>query len=397
MAGGTRSYEMARRMVQAGHEVHVVCSDTDPSATKLKVQVIDGITVHWLPVPYDNKFGLTRRLIAFIKFGFQASSYASRIGADIVFASSTPLTIAVPGVRASRKQKIPMVFEVRDLWPEVPIALGALRFPLAKTSARTLEKWAYRNSKRVVALSPGMAEGVRYSGYPAEHIRCIPNSSDTAHFDVPASLGLAFRAKRSWLGDRPLIVYAGTFGKINGVGYLVELAAAMADIDPSVCFLAVGQGAEFDKVGALAHVHGVIGRNFFIEGAIPKSEVPALLSASTVCISLVVPVKELWNNSANKFFDAMAAGRPMAVNHGGWLAEILTENNAGLELDSSNFKTAAAELHAFMTPGRLQAARQAALALAYERFSRDRLAQELIEVLEEAIECTSKNNLERGE
>src|SRR5690606_26520793 len=144
---------------------------------------------------------------------------------------------AIPAVLGSRRLRVPMVFEVRDLWPEVPIAMGALDFPLAKYLARTLERWAYAHSARIIGLSPGMCAGIARTGYPPGRIDCIPNSADTDLFDVPADEGLRFRRGRPWLAGRPLVVYAGTLGKVNGVGYLAEMAAAMESLDPDVRFL----------------------------------------------------------------------------------------------------------------------------------------------------------------
>ena len=123
MSGGTRSYEMARRMVKKGHQVHMITSLRDGSSRSgiWKKEIIDGITVHWLSVPYDNKMSSIRRIYSFIIFAFKAGSKAISIGGDIIFATSTPLTISIPAIKAKNKLKIPMVFEVRDLWPELPI------------------------------------------------------------------------------------------------------------------------------------------------------------------------------------------------------------------------------------------------------------------------------------
>ena len=147
MSGGTRSYEMARRLVSMGHEVTLVTSWRNPSHNSdWFVTYESGIKVFWLPIPYSNKMGYLRRLYSFFRFAFEASFKACSIDSDIVFATSTPLTIAIPAVLASRFRGIPMVFEVRDLWPEMPIAIKALTNPLLISLARKLEFWAYRNS-----------------------------------------------------------------------------------------------------------------------------------------------------------------------------------------------------------------------------------------------------------
>ncbi|MGB3500408.1 MAG: glycosyltransferase family 4 protein [Mesorhizobium sp.] len=387
MTGGTRSYEMARRMVDAGHQVQMITSrsETHSSGAGWVREKIDGIDVHWLPVRYENTMGYVRRLFAFGSFAAKAGRYAARFDTDVVFATSTPLTVAVPGIQVSRSRKVPMVFEVRDLWPELPIAVGALNFPFAKPLARELERRAYANSTRVVALSPGMCEGVARTGYPANRISCIPNSSDTAEFDVSAELGERFRQQRDWLADRPLVIYAGTFGKINGVSYLADLAASMRPLNPEVRFLAVGRGAEAGVVADHASRIGVLGENFFIEDALPKREMPALFSASTVSTSLVIPLEALWNNSANKFFDSLAAGRPIVINYGGWQADLIEQQGIGLVLDPEDPQKSAQALNEFLKNDEaIRSARSASRHLAESRFSRDKLAGELIQVLDDA-------------
>ncbi|MBZ2168417.1 glycosyltransferase family 4 protein [Marinobacter sp. F4216] len=388
MSGGTRSYEMARRMVKAGHEVHMVtsCTEATDGNTGWYVEVIEGITVHWLPVEYSNSMGFGRRLWSFFQFATSAGRYAAKLGGDVVFATSTPLTIAIPAVQVSRKLQAPMVFEVRDLWPELPIAMGALKFPFAKTVAHKLERWAYKNASRVVGLSPGMCEGVIKTGYPETQTLCIPNSADVELFSVDKERGLNFRRSREWLGDRKLVVYAGTFGRINGVGYLAEIAHEMRSLDPDVRFLVVGGGAEFELVCEKAEGLGVLGRNFFMEGPLPKKDMPALLSAATVCTSLFIPLQPMWHNSANKFFDALAAGKPVMINYGGWQKDLLESYNAGISVSAESPREAAVHLKAFLNDdSRLASAGARASELAHTKFARDTLAQRLIETLESVV------------
>lgn len=387
MQGGTRSYEMARRMVAAGHEVHMVSSrPSDGRGRRWVEETVDGIHVHWLSVDYDNSMGLYRRLAAFGAFAREAASYAAQLDADVVFATSTPLTIALPGVKASRAQGVPLIFEVRDLWPEVPIAMGALDLPFAKSLARRLEKWAYRNSAFVIGLSPGMCEGIARAGYPPDRMTCIPNSADLELFQVSPAVGTAFRKARTWLQNRPLVLYAGTFGRVNGVGYMVELAKEMRLINPEVMFLAVGEGAEKSAIEEKAARLGVLNHNFYIEPSVPKRDIPALFSAATVCSSWVIDLEVLWHNSANKVFDGFAAGRPVVINHEGWQKELLEGELAGLSLPPRDVSLAAQKLNAFLSdPKAISTASASALRLAQTRFSRDALASQLIRIIEDVV------------
>src|SRR6185436_350076 len=179
MAGGIRSYEQARRLVARGHTVDVITTDITPGDRRLgwKVTHEDGVTVHWFKIPYNNHMSYARRLRAFAEFMLLATVRATRLRADLVFATSTPLTVAVPGVLAARLRRVPFVFEVRDLWPEVPIEMGLLRNPLARKLAGGLADFAYRNAAEVVALSPGMAAGVT-KRRPQTRTTMIPNAAD---------------------------------------------------------------------------------------------------------------------------------------------------------------------------------------------------------------------------
>ena len=325
MSGSTRSFEVGRRLVAAGHQVDIITSWQESTARKSWFTTdVSGMRVHWLPVRYSNHMNYPARIAAFFKFAIRAAGRARRVEGDVVFATSTPLTIAIPAVYAARRRGIPMVFEVRDLWPELPISIGALKNPVLRRAAKALERFAYSNSAAVVALSPGMAEGIVRTGYPREKVAMVPNASDLELFQRDAAQGRAFRQRFGIDDGRILVGYLGTLGRINGVGYLVQVAAALKD-DPRFAFLTVGDGQERELVAALARSEGVLDRNFLMLSKIPKTQVPALLSAVDVATSLFLPIPQMESNSANKFFDALAAGCCVAINYGGWHAQLLQE------------------------------------------------------------------------
>ncbi len=392
MSGGTRSYEIARRLVNAGHEVHMITSqrhsnDQCQDANKWFVTYEAGIIVHWTKIPYSNKLNYYERIRAFILFAWRSAARAAKLGGDVIFATSTPLTIAIPAVYAARKNKIPMIFEVRDLWPELPIAVGALRGYIPVTAARWLERFAYRNALRVVALSPGMKDGVVATGYPEDKIAVIPNSCDLELFNVDQEVGQALRKKYDWLQDRPLVVYTGTIGLINGVDYLARLASIVYQIDSEIRFAVIGTGKDENKVRQVAKQLGILNRNFYMLPSAPKREIPHWLSAADVATSVVIDLKEMWSNSANKFFDALAAGKPIVINYGGWQADIIRETGAGLVLDANNLETAAHELVNFIrNKEALNRAGKEAKNLAYKRFDRDKLVLQIENLFREVIE-----------
>lgn len=385
MSGGTRSYEIARRLVARGHDVHMVTTVRDElpdGARRWTTSETAGIHVHSLPVPYSNRMSYARRIEAFLRFAWEAGRKATQLGGDVVYATSTPLTIAIPAVRAARAHRIPMVFEVRDLWPEIPVAVGAVRNPLLIAAARRLERFAYRNAAHVVALSDGMRDGVVAVGHPASRVTVIPNACDRELFDVGPAPGQEIRAKYGWLANRPLVLYTGTLGLINGVSYMVKIAAAALRIDSEVRFAVVGEGREEALVRSTAASLGVLDRNFFLLPPVAKATMPAWLSAADIATSFVIDKPVLWANSANKFFDSLAASRPVAINYGGWQASTLEESGAGLVLDRNDPTRAAEQLvRAVRDTTWLASARAAAQRLATERYDRDLLTDRLEEVL----------------
>ena len=387
MAGGARSYEMARRLVAAGHEVHMVTSDQQArgGAAPWRETREAGIQVHWASVPYDNVMSYGRRIQAFVDFAWRAARRATALQGDVVFATSTPLTIALPGVHAARRSECPMVFEVRDLWPAVPIAIGAIRNPVAVGAARWLERYAYRNATRIVALAPGMRDEIVATGYPAERVTVIPNGCDLGTFDDPAA-GQVLRDSLTWLGDRPLLVFTGTFGLVNGMEYLPRLAAELQRIDPGICVAAIGTGREFDKTRQLAAELGVLDRNLYLLGKRPKREAATWTQAADMNLALFTGPPIVWRDAVqNKFFDSLAAGRPVANNFPGWQSRIAEEVDAGLILPADDLAAAARQVAtALRDKAWLEAAGRAARQLAESRFDRDLLAAQLVGVLEQA-------------
>ncbi len=386
---GGRSHEFSKILVERGHRVTLVTGAYDQSGltpsksgwvSRLEV---DGIDVLAVNVPYGQKMSMVRRLFSFATFVLAATWAALRIrDVDVVFATSTPLTIAVPGMLAAAWHRRPFVFEVRDLWPEIPIQLGVLRNPILKAMARWLERTAYRRACHIIALSPGMKDGIVAAGTNPDKVSVIPNSSDIELFRVPKSEGHRFREQHPELGDRPLFVYAGAFGRVNGLGYLVRLTSTVAKIDARTAFLLVGQGGEKQHLIKLARSEGVLDSTLFFMDPVPRADLAGVLAAATVLSSFVQPVKILEYNSANKFFDALAAGKPVVINYQGWQADLLNESGAGLVLDPWDVESAAEQLVGAMADREwILRASMASRRLGVEVFNRSRLTDDFEKVL----------------
>lgn len=399
-SGGTRSYEFAQRLIKAGHRVTMITSSGGfPSNYHFDKAVnlleLDGIRLKVLSVPYSGRFSYARRILAFLDFAFKSIIQTLQEDeVDLIFATSTPLTIALPGIVGKMRHKCPMVFEVRDLWPELPIAVGALKNPLLIRMAKMLEKSAYHHATRVVALSPGMAQGVAATGFPPEHIEMIPNCCDIDLFRVDASAGEKFLLEHPYLRGGDVVTYCGALGMLNGVDYLVRIAAEMRSRNPKIRFVIMGFGAKEEEIIAEAQRCGVWQTNLWLLPRMAKKDVPALLSATTLATSLFVDLPQMWNNSANKFFDALAAARPVAINYQGWQADFLQSSGAGIVIPANDSGQSAWAIDEFLRDKeKCTRAREAAIHAADTVFNRDLLADRLIALLEDTVRGESRHIL----
>lgn len=394
--GGTRSWEFCTRLVQNNWQVRMICGDlgTEDTSKEYILSFFSDysgeFSLNIIPVKYECDMTYSRRILAFLSFAIKSCLQILREPkADLIFATSTPLTIVIPALLRKWLRRTPYVFEVRDLWPEMPIAVNAIRSPLAMFLARQLERIAYHNASHIVALSPGMKASIVQQGILPEKVEVIPNSCDNQQFNVPESMGRKFLADHPELSGGPLIVYTGTLGYINGVSYLAYLASQMLKLMPQAKFLVVGSGAHENEVRTLSQELGILGKNLWMWPRIPKTEVPALLSACTVATSLFLPIPEMEKNSANKFFDALAAGRPIAINYGGWQKDILERSGAGISIPGKDPESGAIQLAHFLdNPARLRQARTAARKLADTEFDRDMLYKKLASVFQKVLNET---------
>lgn len=388
--GSTRAYEFVSRLLAAGHEVQVVTSTarlgdlSGPTKAGAIVAEIDGIPLLAVRSGYSNRMGFVRRVFEFLRFAMVSSWAVLRAPRpDLILASSTPLTIALPALVGRLFRKIPLVFEVRDLWPEVPAGMGILKSPILFRLSRALARLTYKKSERIIALSPGMREGVLRYSIPPERVVTIPNGSDLDLFDPNTD---AASARRS-LGlpeDAFLIVHPGAMGIVNGLDFLLPVCRIVAERLPNALFCLIGDGRQRPQLEVQARELRLKNLCFF--DPVPKSEMPDWLAAADLGLMLIKRIPILEMNSANKFFDYAAAGVPCLMNYGGWKAELLRRYKAGRAVetdDAKEFATAIIEMAS--EPQMLQSSARNARRMAETEFDRDRHFEQLSEVIRAAV------------
>jgi glycosyltransferase involved in cell wall biosynthesis len=235
--------------------------------------------------------------------------------------------MALPGIAAARRWHAPLVFEVRDLWPEAPIQMGALRSPTAQRAARELERKVYGEAAEVVALSPGMRAGVIAAGVAPERVALIPNASDLDLFSPDLDPGDL--RERHGLGDAFVVAYFGTMGEANDLDQAIEAAALLKQRgEHGVRFVLQGDGKRRPALEQAVRGRGL--ENVLLLPAGDKHAAACLAATSNACMTLFKDVPILATNSPNKLFDTFAAGRPAIVNTAGWQRELVEDNEAGV-------------------------------------------------------------------
>lgn len=367
-------------MAEAGHAVDLVTSTAFFPVTRgsrfqwVSQHYVDGIKVHAIHIEYSNNMSFVRRISAFVLFMLVSSVYTLRLRKhDLVFATSTPLTIAVPALIYSALRRVPMVFEARDLWPDIPVALGAIKSKFLIKALYRFERHVYKVAKKIVVLSTGMRDELLKKGVDDDKIVVVPNACDLNEFSKVEAEETA-KYLRNQHGEAKLCIYAGTFGYVNNLDYVLDVAAHIKQLDGKVKFLLIGKGQERAHLQHRVKNEGLT-EQVAILPAMSKALLIPYLKSADACLSVVRDVPALYNNSANKFFDALAAGKPIVINHGGWQADVIRNNEIGLVL-GRNPEQSARQLIEFMD--RIEKIdTDCILDIARQEYSRDELFSKL--------------------
>jgi len=329
---GQRSWHIAKHWAAQGHKVSVVAAR---NSKELSYETIGGVDIVWLPIAYSNKMSKWQRVLVFIKFVAYGIHYAAAVHkkhkADFAYVTSTPLTIGLVALWMKARQKVPFIFEVRDLWPDAPIQLGMVKGDFYTSRLYKLESKLYKEAEAIVALSPSMAANIAAKA-PEKQILTLPNFAD---FET-------FRANRA--DQNPInevhIVYTGTFGMANNIEEMLVFFKKMQVASMRVLrFTMIGEGADFEKAEGLISSLDIA--NCRIMNQAPTATISELLSTAHWAYVGFGPQSVLETNSPNKLFDALAAGVPILLNMNGWLKSEIEQSRAGIIVPKPNMEVSA--------------------------------------------------------
>lgn len=332
--GGTRSYWISKELVKRGHHV-VMITSTNLQHPDEKTEMIDGVEVHYIKNDYSNYMSKAQKIQSYIRFVRKSIKEACKINdADIVFATSTPLTVGAVALILKKSKGYKYIFEVRDLWPEFPIQIGAIRNKFIVKVLRNFERKIYEQSEHVVALSPGMKDGVIAAGTPESKVSMIPNMSKPDEF-YPHKPNMEVAKEFDINVNEFNIIHFGSMGVANGLDYIIETAKICQNQElKDVKFIFMGDGATLPLLKKKVEEYGL--RNVKFLGNHKMSVVSEVVNLCDLSMTSFKNLPILATNSPNKLFDSLSAAKPIVVNSGGWTKELAEKNECGFFVDPEN-------------------------------------------------------------
>ena len=394
--GGIRSYAMARNLVERGHSVTMVCGSFAGNDTGLKDLfkngqrrgLVDGIDVIEFNLVYSNSDSFISRTWTFFKYVLRSLILIFKENYDIVFATTTPLTAGIPSIVAKYFRRKPFVFEVRDLWPELPKAMGVIKNPFVLSLMSALEWLSYHSADHIIALSPGIADGIKVRGIDDQFISVIPNGCDLDIFDGSLQLW-----RPEAIDDNDfLAIFAGTHGIANGLDDVLDAAKELCKRNrDDIKILLIGNGKLKLSLIERANREGL--SNVFFHDPINKKQLSSLMSSANIGLQTLANIEAFYyGTSPNKFFDYIASGLPVLINYPGWIAELINKNDVGYVVMPENAISFANALEeAADNPVDLKMKGLNSKQLAIESFDRKTQSEDWVNILEITLGNIEKN------
>ena len=340
-----------------------------------------GVELRQTAVRYDNRMGPARRALAFAHYAAWAVREGLRMDKpDVIWGISTPLTAAWAAAQVARARRVPWVFEVQDLWPSFPVAMGAVPTALARQQLFALEKRLYRSARHILPLSPDMAAYITSLGIAADKVTTVLNGTDLdlAARATPAAVAALRRAEG--LEGQRVVLYAGTFGRANDLPTVVAAAEALVAAAADVTWLFLGDGYHRPLVAAAAARWP--GRIRLVGGQ-PRHAVFTWFALANVAVVSFLNLPVLDANSPAKLYDALAVGTPVVVTNAGWTKTLVEREGCGWYAPAGDARALAGCLReALRQPALLSVAGAAGQRLATRAFDRQQLAATVQQVLE---------------
>lgn len=342
-APAARFHDFGRMLVERGHRMTIVTgmpnspSGVVPEAYRRRLhqeEWIDGIRVlrGWLYA--SPKLTPVTKSLGFGTFVASSSLRAlfGRFAADVVIATSPPPTVGIAGFLASRRKRVPMVFDVRDIWPEAIVESGRLRSAGLARTLEGIERRIYAGSAAVTVVTEGKRTRLVEKGVAAEKIEVVPNGVDLSRFEAPSPEGRALLEAHGVDRDRFVVLYGGVFNPPQGLDILLDaaasLAAAPAAAERKPQFVLVGNGSQRDRLVNRVRDENLGDHVKFLPEQ-PRDRIPGILQAADAVAVPLRPRRDT-HTVPSKIYEALASGCPVLLSADGAPADIVRESGGGL-------------------------------------------------------------------
>lgn len=387
-AGSARLYEFGRMLARAGHQPTLVTTFIDNFSKEVPEKYrgrwivreeIEGLKVVRVRAYSRYRGSYARRIVNFLSFTATATIAALWSGpCDVVFGTTPPPTVGVVAWLVSRLRRRPLVFEVRDLWPDAAVALGLLRNRLLIRTLTALERFLCMRAAAVIALTPGLKRRlVTGKRIDPEKISVITNGMNPADFEETID---GPRAKAAMgVEGKFVVMQAGSMGASDDLDVMVRSAALFRG-DPTVHFVLVGDGDARQSLMALADELQLA--NVLFLKTRPRKDLSATLAAADILIS---QIPGFYADCAlpNRLFDYLGSGRPVITTGGGDTGDVLRQGEAGLVVEPGSPEALAEAIRELRNdPDRCSLMGRRARAHVTEHYAWERIFPDYLDVYE---------------
>lgn len=373
--GPLRSYFIAKALKEKGIDVTIL---TAGNKGKESEDTSQGFRVVVFSIAYDNSFGFLKRIQSFYQFAKRCIQFAGQHHHQfsLCYAISTPLSVGWAARQIQRKYGLPYIFEVGDLWPDAPIALGFIKASFIVNRLYALERSIYKEAKHVIALSPPIAESIALK-ISKNKIGIIPNMSDVDFFAQKNTN--VDRDELKGLSGKLVMVYAGALGFANGLDYLMDGMKLCQDRGINIHLFIAGAGAYREHLERRARLENINNITFLLmQDRDSYRELMQVVDVSFICYR---HVKILETGSPNKFFDALAAGKAVMLNFSGWIRDLVEAHQCGLWVNPLSPMVFAEKVQYLINnPEQLKTMKQNARTLS-QSFSKKELCEEVVQLV----------------
>lgn len=395
-SGGSRWNEMAKTWTAAGNEVVVLAGMMHPNGSK-KLPEYKGkhfvkkqqgeVTVWRCHVSESYNKNFAGRLWGYFSFMFSslwAGLFKTKEKFDVLLVTSPPLFVGFSGYVISVLRRVPLVFEVRDLWPESAIDTGVLTNKWIIKLAFWFEKFIYKKSKLINVLTPAFYQKLKdIKKVPEDKLCMIPNASDfSLSEDLLHSFDRDSFRKQMGLENKFVITYVGAHGVANHLQQILEAGKKLEDTP--VLFLLIGQGMEKERLKKMAVEMDV--KNVRFIDPVPKREVFKYILASEMGASVLKKVDAFKTVYSNKTFDYMSCKKPILMAIDGVSRQLVEEAHCGVYIEPENIEEYNIKIRMYLDDKqRLDKEGENGYLYAKEHFDRDVLAKKYLKTITDKV------------